>query len=270
MLPARVMLSNEERENQTLSERTLLDCVNSVKRNGFVIIDNIFSREYIDALREVYEARLDSVKKNPNPDHYTFELDEKRQMYQLEMSGEFINPYLYKNYAIAAVCENLMPSDMVLSSFGSVTSYPEAPRGMVHTDGPRLFPENESISNMTPTYAVTATIPLVQLTKRVGGTTVYTGTHAVSGSSDETLTKYQINEYPMLGGCLIWDFRTFHGGDANLSRITRPLLYLVYCRKWYRDPSTLTLKAFNIKTETLKNIPKEDQPLFQLAWEFEK
>jgi hypothetical protein len=42
---------------------------------------------------------------------------------------------------------------------------------------------------------------------------------------------------------MLWDFRLKHGGTPNRSALSRPLLYLTYCRPWFVE-----YLNFNAKT----------------------
>src|SRR5262249_50218896 len=64
-----------------------------------------------------------------------------------------------------------------------------------------------------------------------GTTALWLGSHrdgrAPNGEASEPVVR--------IGSCMIWDFRLKHGGTPNRGPLSRPLIYLTYCRRWFLD-----------------------------------
>jgi hypothetical protein len=97
-----------------------------------------------------------------------------------------------------------------------------------------------------PPYCVYVHIPLVDLTEENGPTEFWRGaTHLSIHNAINDLREFEKLPIMMLpservtiaaGGVVLKDMRCFHRGTPNNSKQARPILSLVYCRKWYRIP----------------------------------
>ena len=65
-----------------------------------------------------------------------------------------------------------------------------------------------------------------------GTTALWLGSHRHTGDDiDADAVAPIVRE----GALVLWDFRLKHSGTPNRSGVTRPLLYLTYCRPWWLD-----------------------------------
>jgi hypothetical protein len=48
--------------------------------------------------------------------------------------------------------------------------------------------------------------------------------------------------YPRTGDCYFMDFRLRHRGTPNTSKYPRPILYMVFSRKWFQDFENFTVQ----------------------------
>ena len=114
-----------------------------------------------------------------------------------------------------------------------------------HRDGEILFADVE-----LPPHCVTVFLPLLDLPAGtdLGPTQFYPGSHACRREHLYT----GLNDSSVGGGChlpfctpvlargdlIAFDYRVIHRGQANMSeRTSRPMLYAVYAKPWFRDPN---------------------------------
>ena len=98
---------------------------------------------------------------------------------------------------------------------------PGAATQVYHQDGLHLHS-----TIMKPCHAVNVFIPLVDMTKELGGTEFCLGTHILHNEGYNPTTI----ETPLgpAGVPYIFDYRTGHRGMGNSSEFARPVLYLTY------------------------------------------
>ena len=66
-----------------------------------------------------------------------------------------------------------------------------------------------------------------------------------------------------MGDVYLMDYRVIHGGMANLSDQPRPILYLVYGRRWFRDAYNFSEQpAIEFAPGEFKKVPKTHRALF--------
>ena len=65
---------------------------------------------------------------------------------------------------------------------------------------------------------------------------------------------------------MLLDCRLRHGGTANHSKAPRPLLYISYQRRWFRDYDGYRVKPpLHINGSEFKRVPREYRELFDWA-----
>jgi ectoine hydroxylase-related dioxygenase (phytanoyl-CoA dioxygenase family) len=197
------------------------------------------------------------------------ETGKQRYMVTLELSGPFAQPEAYANPTILEVLRLVLEGDPVLENFGMVVSLPGAPAQHRHRDGGVLF--DSPMAGLLPAHAVTIAIPLIDMNAERGTTEVLPGSHRAQVWDRNAAT---VAADVAAGSCLMWDYRTIHGGTANQSKLARPLLYATYGRAWWRDlanfqpewtaqgpvmrqPPLLPGEGF------LAKLPAEHRPLFR-------
>jgi len=189
-------------------------------------------------------------------------------MITVKIKGAFNTPELYANPILMPIINQLL-GQPVISSFGSVVSFPGAEDQPIHYDHPPLF-ESESLCNELPPYAITAVIPMVDIDHETGSTAIWEGSHR-SERSRKLLQRLSENPtwegasvpLPRAGDVYLMDYRVIHGGMANQSQTTRPIFYSVYSRPWFRDWTNFTdQSAVDLPKKQRKKIPKRLRHLF--------
>jgi hypothetical protein len=69
--------------------------------------------------------------------------------------------------------------------------------------------------------------------------------------------------WPKMGDCYFMDFRLRHAGTPNISDKPRPILYLVYSRRWFQDRKNFDMQSpLLITGDEYERIPEEHKHLF--------
>lgn len=231
------------------------------QNNGVLQINNLFSRKLISNL---YGAFCSSYKSYFRKEEYAdaLEVGDKRRMITIDVKNEFNNPHLYANSYLLSLMQKLLGEDLILGSYGVVISLPNAEHQHVHRDHPSLFGD-EAIDTKLPSYAVTAVIPLVDLTQETGSTRVWKQSHRKERSQREFKMSASDVPYMSTGSCYLMDYQLVHGGTANTSNIVRPILYLIYYRSWFREIVNFEKQdRIKITPAEYQKIPQPYQYLF--------
>lgn len=107
-------------------------------------------------------------------------------------------------------------------------------------------------------------MPLNELT---GTTRFYKGSHRIPTDEVEALGA-QDPQVPV-GSCLLNDYRCAHRGLGNQSQQVRPILTLIFNRRWFRDFKDLSKQPpLRLTDAACQRLPADFRPLF--SWWKEK
>lgn len=252
----------------SLVKKTQEQAVQLFRDHGALWIENAFSQELIDSLAEAYEDRYTSRRVSELKKRYAL-VGDHRFMITVDVEPPFDAPQLFDNPDLQPIFRELIGHQYLISSFGSVVTFPGADPQPIHFDHPPLF-ESESDCVGLPPYAITMVVPLVDLDETTGSTAIWEGTHRQTGVR-ERLHDLMTNPdwegasipYAKKGDAYLMDYRVVHGGTANRSENSRPILYIVYCRPWFRDGFNFSDQPpISISNSQWKELSKESQRLF--------
>jgi ectoine hydroxylase-related dioxygenase (phytanoyl-CoA dioxygenase family) len=249
-------------EPQTVSPDEVRANARDFYNDGFVVIKNAFSPEYIQELYdhfvETYAAYFED-KVFADASH----VGDKRTMLTVDIKGPFNIPDFYANERIMAVITSLLGDEIVLGGVGAVTSLPGAEIQHLHRDHRGLFGEDNPATPYLPPYAITVIVPLVPITAANGATRMYAGSQRVPRAIAEA--KPTVDPYTELGDCIFMDYRMLHRGLANNSGSLRPILYITYYREWFRDYQNYTKhNPLSISMDEYAKMPPEHRYL--VSW----
>ncbi len=260
----RVRLSNAELERGRLRVHTLERSKAAFDGAGWVLFENAYDPGLIESLQRAFFARygglseddLLAVGSRVGPDRYMFAID---------LEPPFLDPQLYANPFALALIRTLLGADCTLDSFSAVVAYPGAEDQHLHLDHSLLFEEQSAASMALPAYALTMVVPLVNLTERSGSTRLFQKTARAEPSLWSQLRGGEMIE-ASTGACWLMDYRLAHAGTRNPSQVPRPILYLVYTRKWFTDSENFRDRPrFSLAPKMKALIPEAYLPLFRRA-----
>lgn len=132
----------------------------------------------------------------------------------------------------------VLGEDVHLVHKGVFMSFPGAETQVYHQDGPHL-----SYKRQKPCHAVNVFIPLVDLTDKNGPTEFSPGTHILG---HENYAKELIETHLVPKGTpIIFDYRLGHRGLGNTSKDIRPILYLTYGHRTFRDSVNFSRRRYH-------------------------
>lgn len=249
----------------------------AMARDGAAYVSGLFSRPMLEKIR----ARVLRL-------HESGELKKRglvrdiggRYAAVLPFEGPFLSPAFYGDSKLAALVAALLGPDYCISSLETVISLPGSSPQHQHIDGPIRFdrqigrrktPYAGDLSDLPP-YAVTLSVPLCDVDEENGPTAIWAGSHKAAlrarpPSEAEVARRWREERMDCpFGGAFFFDYRVFHGGTPNYSREPRPLLILVFARRWFRDPNLADVHPrIVISKQALSRVPEKHRPLFMLA-----
>lgn len=243
--------------------------------HGCLWLENSFARDKVQALQDQFmqdyaSQDLQRVQQN------CLRVGDQRYMFTVRVDGAFAEPDIYAAPRIMPVVESLLGKDCVLQSVGVVCAFPGAKMQHIHRDHPSLFAEAGGLNAFLPPFALHVVIPLVDLNADTGTTALWEGSHRrrTAHADNRQADEASLNEpgvvlpWPKMGDSYFMDFRLKHAGTANTSSIPRPILYLVYSRRWFQDRPNYELrkqKPVDISREEFDRVPEQYRHLFENA-----
>lgn len=207
------------------------DAAAALKRDGAVILDNIWDAARIDDLRSVVEAQHPEFadKALLGPDH--LDTGKGRFIAPVTVTPEITSCGILNAEPLIALFTATLAEGWVYEAFGMMMTLSGAAEQGKHRDAPVLFPETP-LARILPPFALTVAIPLVDVGPDNGPTAILLGTH-----------KFEIETHqgePAIpevrrGSVLIWNFSTMHWGMPNTTGRPRPALYITVCRPFWTD-----------------------------------
>jgi ectoine hydroxylase-related dioxygenase (phytanoyl-CoA dioxygenase family) len=195
----------------------------------------------------------------------------ERYMFSIRLQPPFLDAAVYAAPRVLPVVRELLGDDCIIQSIGTVVAYPGAAVQHVHRDHPHLFAEAGGLNAFLPPYALHVVVPLVDLDESTGTTALWEGSHRIKTRAEETgrskaeLERFEgaVLPWPKMGDCYFMDFRLRHAGTPNISDRPRPILYLVYSRRWFQDRKNFEMQSpLLITHEEYARIPEEHKKLF--------
>lgn len=200
------------------------------RRDGFLVVRGLFSRQRTDELlthlHRLYPRYLDGDL----PDDH-FEVGNRRFTAPLRFEPPFDCADFVAHPLLDALLSAFLGLSYVIEAFGVVASLPGAEDQQVHRDGGPLFPDS-GVDGLLPPSAMTVAMPLVDMDETSGRTKFWPGSQRQAKRDKEAAG--MALDTPA-GSLAMWDFRTFHAGEANRSERARPMLYFTACRPFWMD-----------------------------------
>ncbi len=262
-MSAKIAVSPQELAQGAYTPESLEQALARFHESGYLELENAFEPGFIQELQQAYLA--DHGHMRPEQlEASSLKVGEGRYMVSVELKKPFNTPRLYANPMLTALLERLLGPGFLINSFTCVVAYPGAKDQRLHSDYPPIFRTPELNAHLE-TYAITVSIPLVDLDPQIGTTAMLPGTHKlVIGDPQAKDASRQQLPFPRVGGCYFMDYRLFHYGTANTSDRLRPILYLVYSRPWFVDAENFGKQPpVKIRPHNLAQIPPEHLGLFK-------
>lgn len=203
-------------------------------RDGVVGLEQLWPAGQIDGLNAALRASIPGAFDSAAPlPEDIWVVGSKRINGLVPIAGRLAGcADLLQHPALLELLNQALGEGWVYESFGVISSFPGATMQKLHSDSPHLY-ESDDLAPVLPPFALTISIPLVDVDASNGSTEFLLGTHKALEVPLNPGKPAWSNV--ARGDCLIWDFRVRHRGQANTSDQTRPMLYVTACRNFWQD-----------------------------------
>ncbi|MDN3638485.1 phytanoyl-CoA dioxygenase family protein [Simiduia curdlanivorans] len=252
-----IRFTDSERDSHELPAEKIAQGVALFKAHGYLKVENVFDPVTMEAWQRHYRVRYRDQLVGTSQ-------EDKRPLYTVDIEGPFNSVKLYANPKVFPIVKAILGDNCILGALSTVISFPGAPDQFVHRDSQAIFTEDYSVDVTIPAYAMTMLVPLVDCTLETGCTKVRPGTHLLTKHQELSGGEW-VDPEVSVGSILLTDSRVIHRGGANKSNRVRPIVYLTYHRKWYRDFWGYEHRPpVNVSAREFENIPQQYRPL--VAW----
>lgn len=202
------------------------------KRDGVVKLDDVIDPTLLTECRAQIERDFPDFEAHAGSGSYG--LEARRFSIPLPVTGALTDPQVFANPTILKLLKTLLGGGYEMDSFGLLVSLPGAPAQRAHHDA-LLYPES-TLDTLLPPTTVAVSIPLVTM-DGVNGTTAFWRRSHRDRARAEGASAEAPDYAPVvpLGSALLWDYRLVHSGCANNSDSPRPVLFAVFCRRWWHE-----------------------------------
>lgn len=239
-----------------------MDPARQLADEGYFKLDRLFAPDLVERMFDEYCQQYGELSPDRLPAHLS--VGSKRAQLPIAMRGPLLDPMFFAHPLLRTIIEPILGDDFLIDSVSVVIAFPGAGEQDFHADYRRLF------SNAPPRheerFALTLAVPLVDLDETIGGTRVYPGSHLCEGSKDEVLDKAGTGIHLLVkrGGCYMMDLGLFHRGMANRSNRPRPVIFMVFSKPWFIDPSNFrNHERIMVRLEDVQRLPVEQRRMFR-------
>ena len=227
-------LSDAELQTGVMNEENLKVAVRTLRECGFVIIEDVVSRDWIDRTRDLCNDILQRYMKTLSP--------EKRESYERSHTAMFppiCSPFMdvvaIENPFAVQVTEAAIGPSFFCTFYNTNTQWPHSGMQHVHRDFDHLFPD---LPVALPIIQVIVNIPLTDFTLENGATEVWPGTHLIvdqlpkdrEAIEERAKTLPSVRTTVSAGAIILRDMRTWHRGMPNRTDEIRTMLAMIYNR----------------------------------------
>tara|TARA_X000000950_G_scaffold266014_1_gene341003 strand:- start:17075 stop:17875 length:801 start_codon:yes stop_codon:yes gene_type:complete len=239
-----MQLSAAEKKSGLLTDDTLARAVDTLQREGFVILEEGMARPWVEAMRTLFTAAL-HVRYRDEPE--ALAIQRNHGGFQPPLTMPFLDPSIIENSFAFQVLERVLGDHFFgCLPYGCNTAFPGSEEQNVHRDCGHLFPE---LDQAMPPMLIVVNILLDDFTKANGATEIWPGSQRyVDADKVESRTlkispsrwsaHASTQTIAAAGSIVIRDMRTWHRGMANTTAEPRTMLSLVYYRQ-YAMPDNL-------------------------------
>ncbi len=154
--------------------------------------------------------------------------------FDLRISEEKLSPkefpFLYDQARWLPLIRFLFSNDFHRAHCGLMLALPDSQPQIYHCDGLHM-----SNTHHLPPYAINVFIPLIDVDTQNGPTEFVPTSHLLGHFYTETTPV--ILPLVEAGHCLVFDYRIRHRGLSNRSLNPRPVLYITYAKRSFKDPN---------------------------------
>jgi hypothetical protein len=241
------------------------EAVRRFEQAGCLQVADFLPEAKIAALAKAAAEILD----RPASETQSIQVGTKRRMIPVPINGAFNDSDLYASDELGEFFSLTLGDRYLLSCFTCVAAKPGAPPQHLHQDFAGLF--DSAIDGFSPSFAINLFVPLVPLNAVNGTTRIWPYSHRKPDRGSSASGDDWIDPQLEPGSALLLDYRVLHGGTANLSAQTRPILCLAYSRDWFLDSINFQeVNPLQVETGLVDKMEARHRRLFKRAGLYRK
>jgi hypothetical protein len=253
-------ISSEERSENKLTPESVDAAARLLREAGLVVIESVLPRDWIAELNVAMQNELDNEEERQNGENPMLKIP---FMDSRIIDNPFAMPILK-----AAMGEQFF----AYLPYGCNATVPGCDIQWIHRDSGQLFPE---LPFALPVSTIVVNIPLVDFTVENGATEVWPGSHLIIDDEAVRNSPYNVCEedraaqHPSFqlempaGSVVVRDMRCWHRAMPNRTQIVRPMLALVYFRRFHHSPNAPGIFGAQIPEEIWANMSEEAQEVYR-------
>lgn len=200
-------------------------------RDGFIILENLVSRDQLAALRSASIPHLTNCGRN------SFEGEATQRIYGLPEKIRAADPFIEHPLVLAHLDRLLMPN-YLLSQAQVINIKPGSPAQPLHVDdGFYPWPRPR------PAISVATVFAIDDFTTENGATIAIPGSHKWGQDRVPRKEDPSVKAVMEAGSCILFLGNLWHGGGANQSGADRLAITAQYCEPWARTQENYFLSV---------------------------
>ncbi len=233
-----ITVQPEELAAGELTESHVIQAVNAIRVDGYVVLENVISHQHLDILRERMDAdsqRLIKAEKWGGAGRLKGHLQQGPPPFAPYIFNDIVaNPY------IVQVTKALLGAGVYNNFYNGNTNCPGSTTQPLHRDGDQLWLQQEVAH---PPAEVVVNISPQDTTEENGSVELWPGSHfdvssrRIEAEAEEARRKIvpPIRGNAKKGSALIRDIRLWHRGVPNLSDEPRHMIAMIHRVRWLRS-----------------------------------
>ena len=238
-----ITIAKRELTSRRMSKRHVNQAVEAIRRDGYVVVENVVPHGPLDILREKMDEDsrvMIDLKKWGGAGHLRGHLQQAPPPF-----APFVFPDIVANPFVIQVTTALLGGGISNNLYTGNTNCPGSQTQPLHRDGNSLWP---GIEPAHPTARVVVNISPHDTTEENGAVELWPGTHMHTSPKKllgRDIERAQRKVSPPASGCakkgsaLIRDVRLWHRGVPNHSDRPRHMIAMVHLIHWFQNYSSL-------------------------------
>jgi ectoine hydroxylase-related dioxygenase (phytanoyl-CoA dioxygenase family) len=231
-----ITIGPEAIKSGQLSPAQLNRALEALRKDGYVVLENIVSHAHLDLLRERMDEdsqKLIDVEKWGGAGRIKGHLQQGPPPF-----APYIFPDIVANPFVIQVTKELLGEGLYNSFYNGNTNCPGSGKQPLHRDGGHLWP---GLKVAHPTASVVVNISPVDVTEENGSVELWPGTHLetsvdrrITDADEEARRKIAppVRGNAKKGSVLIRDLRLWHRGVPNCSDRPRHMIAMIHNIRW--------------------------------------
>lgn len=261
-----MQISGDELRSGVMTDNNLTVAVRTLKECGFVILEDVIPRAWVDRTRQLCDETLRRCMRTLNSEKRRSMEGTHTAMFP-PVCAPFMDAVAIENPFAVQVAEATIGPDFFCTFYNTNTQWPHSGMQHVHRDFDHLFSE---LPVPLPIIQIIVNIPLTDFTLQNGATEVWPGSHLIVDALPEDREALEerarclpsVRTTVCAGSMILRDMRTWHRGMPNQTDEIRTMLALIYDRPFLNAYVSAT-ELIEIPRCTWENLSKRAKHIFR-------